>query len=294
MYSPKAVVAWFHKTLGVDRLAGNEIQTACPECNSDKFYFNAKKQVGVCHKASCAFTPNLEDLIEIIGFPPGADGVYDKEEEQKKELGPLELPGWPILQMVNGQLMTTNTTALAYLRGRGLTDKIITNWRLTCDGQRIYIPVYSNGLLVNYNSRLLPGLDGRKYLYAKGRSTGSYILGWEECRDWTRLALVENSFVSLWLRGDLHCSSVFGSSISNVQAGLIGRSRIRRVAILWDAGAERKADLAIRKLHDVGVKAAYWRIKEQPDDYPKDQVIAWAERVFEAADQGIPYVDFTE
>lgn len=291
-YSAKATVTWFHKTLGVNHQAGNEIQTECPECYGDKFYFNVKKQIGVCHKASCAYTPNIEDLIEIVGFPPGADGVYDKEEEEQKELPQLVLPGVSVLQMINGQLMMTYEVALQYLRKRGLTDSVILNWRLTCDGQRIYVPIYSNGVLVNFNSRLLPDLEGRKYLYAKDRSTGNFILGWEECRDWTRLCLVENTFVSLALRSDLHCSTTFGSNISNVQAGNMGRSRIRTVALLWDEAADKKADIAIHKLHNYGVKAAYWRIKGQPDDYPKEQVKEWSEKVFEAAEKGVAYVDF--
>lgn len=296
-YNSKTVVAWFHKTLGIDRQAGDEIQTSCPECGSDKFYFNVKKQVGVCHKASCGFTPNMDALIEIVGFPPTETGIFYKkeDEEPEKELEPLVLPGWPVLQMINGQLMTTNLEALHYLRGRGLSDKIITNWGLTCDGQRIYVPIYSEGNLVNFNSRLLPscGDNGRKYLYAKGRSTGKYILGFEECRDWTRLSLVENTFVALWLRSKLQCSTTFGSNVSNVQAGLIGiQSRIRSVSILWDANAEIKADRAIKKLHEFGVKAAYWRIAGQPDDYPMEQIVEWEAKVFEAAEKGIPYVDF--
>lgn len=293
-YSSKAVLNWFHKTLGVDRQAGDEVLSTCPECGSDKFYFNIKKQIGICHKASCNFTPTLYDLIEIVGFPPGSDGVYDKEEEQEKELLPLILPGWPVAQMINGQLMTTNPVALEYLRGRGLSDVIIMNWRITCDGQRIYVPIYNNGELVNYNSRVLPGIDGRKYLYAKGRSTGKYILGWAECQDWQRLSLIENTFVSLSYRNDLHCSTTFGSNVSNIQADLIGGSKIRMVAVLWDEGAEKKADAAVNKLRDRGVKAAYWKINGQPDDYPKDKVINWGEKVFQAAKNGQRYVDLRE
>src|SRR3990172_6895016 len=171
---------------------------------------------------------------------------------------------------------------------------MISNWRLTCDGQRIYVPIYGDGVLVNYNSRVLPGVDdrGRKYLYAEGRYTGKYILGWEECRDWTSLSLVENTFVSLSLRNDLHCSTTFGSNVSNVQASLIGRSRIRAVAVLWDSGAELKAEKAIKKLHNQSVKAAYWKINGQPDDYPREQIMEWAAKVYDAADKGQSYVDF--
>lgn len=297
-YSPNAVKAWLHRTLGIDHESedGIEVCPPCPKCGGDKFYFNIKSQLGICHKASCDFRCNIHHLIEIVGFPPGAAGIYDKDDEPEIELPPLKsLPGWPVLTMDN---MTYNLEALEYLRSRKVPDRIIRTWGLTCDGQRIYVPILDGKDIVNFNSRLLPSCigNGRKYLYAEGRYTGRYILGWEECRDWTRLSLVENTFVSLSLRNDLHCSTTFGSNISNVQAALIGGSRIRTVSVCWDEGAELKAEKAIKKLHDKGVKAAYWRIKGQPDDYP-EKVREWVARVYEAAERGSPgvtYVDLTK
>jgi hypothetical protein len=73
---------------------------------------------------------------------------------------------------------------------------------------------------------------------------------------------------------------------------MIARSKIKEVAILWDEGAEKKAEKAVKKLHRRGVRAAYWLIKGQPDDHPVEDVKEWANAVYEAAKEGTDYVDF--
>jgi hypothetical protein len=196
--------------------------------------------------------------------------------------------------MENGVLLASDEVALMYLRGRGLTDQVILNWGLTSDGQRVYVPIFSGNIIRNFNSRRLYETESPKYLYASGAKTSRYILGWEECRLWDELVFVENTFVSLWLRNDLHCSTTFGSFISDVQADLIAESNVRRVALLWDQGAEKSADRCIKKLHDRGIPTAYWIILGQPDNYSKEWVAAKAKLVLEAAVEGIPYVDLRE
>jgi hypothetical protein len=290
--SPKAIKEWFHRTLGVNNTPSkDEIQTYCPECGSDVFYFNVKKQVGICHKASCDYRPTLAVLVELIGFGPDEAGYFDQAEEAKHVT--VTLPGWPIAQFHISQLLTSNQDALDYLRGRQIPDWVTVNWGLTSDGERIYVPIYDDqGLLVNYNSRLIPGFAGPKYLYCRGAKTSKYILGWSESKLWDRLALVENTFVSLRYRGKLNCSTTFGSNISDVQADLIAKSNIRRVAILWDEGAERKAHTGVLKLRARGVKASYWMIKGQPDDHPDAFVEQAAEAVFNQCGENQLHCDF--
>jgi hypothetical protein len=131
---------------------------------------------------------------------------------------------------------------------------------------------------------------GRKYLYHAGAKTGIYILGWDECELWGRLSLIENTFVSLSLRQSIQATTVFGSNVSDTQADMIARSKIKEVAILWDEGAEKKAEKAVKKLHSRGVRASYWIIKGQPDDHPVETVKEWANAVYEAAREGKDYV----
>lgn len=290
-YSQKSIVEWFRRTMGIESMPSPyEIKTSCPACGADVFYFNIRKKVGICHKASCGFTPNIDSLIELIGFGPDVAGVWEPPEEQAP--APVVVPGVPILKMENAELLTSNDEALAYLRGRGISDMVILNWGLTCDGNRVYVPIRSEGATVNFNSRLLPGREGKKYLYSPGAKTGHYILGWEECKDWPYLTLVENTFVSLAMRNLINCSTCFGSNVSDIQTDLISRSTtINWVGLLWDQGAEKNANRSVNKLIANGVKAAYWKILGQPDDYPITQVVEWAGRVMDAAYNGVPFVD---
>lgn len=293
-YSKTALLDWFHRTSGVDNQPNpDEVQTHCPLCGGDKLYFNIKKQVGICHKASCEWHDKvfLDDLIEVFGFAPDQHGEWESTKEIKQK--PITLPGYPILIQSGEQLLTSNQDALDYLRGRGINDLIILNWGVTYDGKRIYVPIYDiHNSLVNFNSRSLHEYSGKKYLYCLGAKTSHYILGWQECQYWRDLTLVENTFVSLAYRNRMRCTTTFGSNISNVQADLIAESSVKRVMILWDENAEDSADRAVQKLHDRGIKAAYWKILKQPDDYPIEWVEEKLKQVKLAAEIGSRWVDF--
>lgn len=299
IYSKSSMLDYFHRTSGVQgQPTPDEVQTNCPMCGSDKLYFNIKKLIGVCHSASCEWHSKVfvDDLIEAFGFSPAQGGEWEREE---KEVARLEVvvPGNLVLCLQDQQLMSYSPAALEYLRGREIPDKIILNWELRADFDRVYVPISDvNGTVVNYNSRLLPAFcteGAKKYLYSKGAKTGNYILGWVESRDWEDMALVENTYVSLAYR-DMHCTTTFGSNVSDVQADLIADSGCRTVAILWDENAEQGADRSIKKLHERGVKAAYWKILGQPDDYDTEWVKAKLEIVREAARSGKHWVDFRE
>lgn len=296
-YSPNAVLDWFHRTSGVNNQPSrDEVQTTCPMCGGSKLYFNIRKQVGICHSASCIWHNKvlMRDLIDLFGFTPDQGGEWETSKLQEASV-PDRVPGWPLLQIHMKQFMTTNQEALDYIRSRGIEDKIILNWHLTCDGERVYVPIKdTDGRLVNYNSRLLPNRLGPKYLYFRGAKTSHYILGWKECRDWTDLSLVENTFVSLAYRSRMFCSTTFGSNISEIQADLIAESGIRKVAILWDEGAEDGAHRALTRLGNLGVRASYWKILGQPDDYPIEWVEEKSKQIKEAADNGVPWMDFRE
>jgi hypothetical protein len=92
----------------------------------------------------------------------------------------------------------------------------------------------------------------------------------------------------------MHCSTTFGSNVSDTQADAIAESGVRRVAVLWDEGAEMGGDRAIKKLSDRGVRTACWRILGQPDDYPIEWVEEKCKLVKKAADEGVRWLDFRE
>lgn len=295
-YSPEALISYFERTAGVlGRPTPDELQISCPLCGGPKLYFNVRKQVGVCHSAKCEWHGRVfvSDLADVFGFTPDQLGGSWEQEERTVRVK-IDLPGWPVLEMKDGQMMTHYQEALDYLRGRDINDLTTMNWRITCNGERIFVPIFDcDGCLVNYNSRLLPGRgNGKKYLYASGARTSHYVLGWKECQDWEDLALVENTFVSLAYRYRMHCSTTFGSNVSDIQADLLAESGVKRVLILWDQNAEASADRALKKLHSRGVRAAAWKILGQPDDYPIEWVEEKAAQVKQAADEGKKWLDF--
>jgi hypothetical protein len=291
-YAPKAVRDWFARTLGINGTpAKGELLTHCPECGSDVFYFNFIKQVGVCHKAQCGFTPTLRDLIDLVGYAPDQTGFWEAPQVVDLDEPEVEMPGLPVLHVLQGEMMTPYPDAVDYLRSRGIPDDITLNWGITSDGERVFVPIKEGGMVRNFNSRLLPGHLGRKYLYSPGAKTKTHILGWEECELWDHLGLIENTFVSLSMRRGSMTSTVFGSSLSDEQADMIAKSRIKHVGILWDENTEKKSEKAVKKLHARGVKAAFWIIKGQPDDHPVKQVAEWAEMVYTAAQEGTDYID---
>ena len=39
--------------------------------------------------------------------------------------------------------------------------------------------------------------------------------------------------------------------------------------LLWDEGADKNAERAVNKLREIGIKATYVKIRQQPDNYPE-------------------------
>ena len=290
VYTQKAVRDWCHRTMGIDAYnkSSGEVRAECPRCGGTSFYFNVKKLLGFCHSASCQWSVNLDGLIKHFGFGPNQGGAVETTTEAP--VGPVGIPGVPVLFYENGGLMASYEEAYYYLVGRGLSDQTILNWGITCDGRRVYVPIRDGeGKLVNFNSRVLPSFEDaafKKYLYFPGAKTSHYILGWAECRMWNTLSLVENTFVSLAYRNIFNCSTTFGSSISDIQIEMIKNSKIKTVCLLWDEGAN--AHKYVKRLGAAGVNASCWRILKQPDHYPLSTVKGWQARVLEAARVGGP------
>jgi hypothetical protein len=137
--------------------------------------------------------------------------------------------------------------------------------------------VYDEGKLVQYNSRRVDKskppeawfqAGPKPYKYASGHPITDYFLGWDECKLWDRLVLVENTFVSMWLR-DLHCTATFGSHLSDTHIYKIIHSRVDHVTFLWDEGTAFASQKAQRKLKDLGVQSNVIHIHGQPDDHDK-------------------------
>jgi hypothetical protein len=234
-----------------------------------------KKQIGYCHRASCHTSFDLARMIDIIGYPPELAGYVPMMYVDTPPPMPVALPSNAV------SIEKQDSDMLQALQHRGVQWDMIQKFSIHSNKTHIIVPIYEDGVLVQYNSRRInrkvhPHMwfsalgDGvKRYDYAKGHPITNYFLGWSECKLWERLVLVENTFVSMWLR-DLGCTTNFGSHLSDTQINKIVHSTVKHVTILWDEGAKtQKAERALKK---VGVPCKVVTIAGQPDDYPKETI----------------------
>lgn len=282
------LISWLDRNFFVRNREGAEFCFPCPQCDHRAFYFNISKRVGYCHRASCGWKPSLEDLVEIVGYAPDDtennffhDVPPDEEEEE------IALPSncLPLMGKTdNGQYQTNSISIMNDLYKRGVTHEEAFRWDIRIgtgrEDRRIYVPVYDGAKLVHFVSRVSWSYErpnDLRYKYAVGSHPGKYLFGWAESAYWDTLTLVENTFNSIWLRKDLNCSTNFGSHLSKIQVRKIFKSKVKTVVLLWDEGAEDKAEKAVRDLHTTGVNACYCAIKGQPDDHPVADLLTWVQ-----------------
>lgn len=253
--------AWFRHHFGIKNQIGSEVQTDCPFCNHKSFYFNLSKGIGYCHRASCGATPNTKSLSVLVGTTP--DQLHLQAHEE------IEIAETEVL--IPGELLDKNNPEHAqyvnYLLSRDITPDNVNRNIWFVEGNRIYVPVFFEGRMVNYVGRDITGTEYLKYVYAPGVKTFNYILNWDYFRNEKYISLVENTFVAISNAVWMNTTTTFGSHLSDIQAKRIAASRVRIVGIIWDEGAEHKASKAVEKLESLGVNAFYIEIKGQPDDY---------------------------
>jgi hypothetical protein len=286
-YPASAVKEFIGKAFGINASANSyEVQTNCPKCSHEAFFFNIRKQVGFCHRASCHYAPSLDDLIERAGFAPNEFGIPLPKSQREEAIITMP-PG--CVKVFDGSYVQC-PTAFAYLEARGLSRLEIFRYDFQSDGIRVYIPIRYEDRLVSWLGRDLTGRLPKKYKLAPGSFISRYLFGWEECRQWDYLTLVENTFNSIRYRNLFNCSTNFGSYLGPEQLKLITNSRVKTVGLLWDQNTEASCERALKKLHSRGIKAAYAVIKGQPDDHPIEAIQKLAENVHEAARNGVKSV----
>ena len=273
-YSSTDIAQWLLGAFRVSAVRGPELQFPCPECDHSSCYFNVDKQVGYCHRATCRTTFTMNKMIDLIGYPPELSGyVAYSEKATITVLTPVTLP-------TTAKLITANDDAVIALGTRGVTWPRIQQFKIHQDESRFYVPVYEGGVLVQYNSRRIDkskppekwfDAGPKPYKYCPGHPITHYFLGWDECKLWDDLVLVENTLVSMWLR-DLNCTATFGSHLSDTHIDKILHSKVKHVTFLWDEGTEYASEKAQRKLKLLGIPSCIVTIKGQPDDYAKSDI----------------------
>lgn len=252
-----------------------EIQLACPECQHGSFYFNTIKGIGFCHR--CQWTPRRDDLVRALGRQGQTILLAQEQQakEVKKEPGEVQLPegARPLFTVLDGQVVphcdVCEETIQHIEVDRFVSREKQHRFQLHASENRIYIPIHDEqGKLVNYLGRAKWWIqsDVKSKLYAPGARTSHYLYCWSDFRTRNEIALVENTFNALWLR-ELNVTTNFGSSISEMQLTKIFASNVESVVLIWDVGAEKRAEDAVSELRSGGVRAVFARISGQPDQH---------------------------
>lgn len=251
-----------------------EIQLSCPECQHDSFYFNTLKGIGFCHR--CQWTPRREDLVRALGRR-GQTILLAQEQKSKEpeDPGEIQLPegARPLFILLDGEVVphcdSCEETIQRIQNDRFVSREKQARFQLHASENRIYIPIHDEaGDLVNYLGRAKWWYtsDVKSKLYAPGAKTSHYLYCWNDFGARSEIALVENTFNALWLR-ELGVTTNFGSSLSETQLKKIRASRVESVVLIWDEGAEERAEIAVNKLRSGGVRAVFARISGQPDQH---------------------------
>ena len=280
-YSKADVLQWILGAFAVDKRQGNELNFPCPTCGHESFYFNIKKVLGYCHRAGCHATFDLDQMTDVVGYPPELAGYVPGMEKTEKRVVEVTLPKGAV------KIKCTDIDVVA-LDERGVTWDMIVKWNIHTNKTHIIVPIYEDGKLVQYNSRRVNknasfedwfsaiDPDVLRYKYASGVPITNFILGWDESKLWNEITLVENTFVAMWLR-DLKVSTNFGSYLSPRQIDMILHSKVQRVNLLWD-GPDKdgrggaNSQKAERKLKKLGIPARSIYITGQPDDHTKEEI----------------------
>ena len=276
------VLSWLKRRFKVSyRKKSGEANFNCPKCGHDRFYFSVKKGVGYCQRASCHWNPSLKDLQRHLNSHEDLD-LETSLEETSLPKEPVRLPEDAVALLDRsfeaGLIPHCNHCKDAITKissDRKLCLEKIYNYRLYATENRIYIPVYDKGKLVNYVGRLKwwlkhpEGQEPLRYKYAPGVSTSNYIFDWDNAQYYRQLTLVENTFNAIWLR-ELNVTTNFGSYLSDEQINLISKSKVKSVLLIWDQHSESNAEKSVDKLKNAGVAALYAKILGQPDQHTEE------------------------
>lgn len=270
-----SLLDWVKAAFPVQRHKKDEVNFPCPYCGHESFYFNLRKKIGYCHRASCGRKPNLSDLIALKGYGPSD---FYQIQEWKTVVAPnkeLEIPGWNLF--LPGQ----DNWAIEALGYRGVTRELISKWNIHATFSRIYVPIVEDGKVVQYIGRAIDrekhpkdgfrSLIKPKYKYAEGQSISNFIFGWgHEMMQWPYLVLVENTFNAIAWRGKFNCSTNFGSHLSTRQIELLQKSKISQIILAWDGDAHQKAYDTAKALEACSIKPSivYYNNVNQPDELP--------------------------
>lgn len=249
----------------------------CPSCGRKKFYFNSQKMVGLCFRASCNFKAGPQQLLKlglVSTLTPTTDHSSQVNLGSPAPIVTLPPDAVSLVHRVNGDYETHYPIAVGKVQERGVSVQDQYRFDLRIDPERIYIPIYKNNdkgeaELKQYVSRAHWWYqnDYIRYKYFSGVSSKNYIFNWDEMGKKEYITIVENTFNAIRYRILINSTTCFGSAVSAEQMSLICQSAVKFVILLFDAGAEGKAEKTAYDLKNLGVDTKVLFISGQPDDH---------------------------
>lgn len=238
----------FDKVKSVDTVVGEYRVSPCPNCGNSKLklYVNSEQEVFHCFVCDYGRGERISKLMKDMGCDPSdydlGDDSYIPDPVQPKPV--TDLPKKKLPEAYR-QLIGNNSIgarqALAYIRGRGISDNIISLFDIgyCFEGKyknRILIPYYEKGQLVYFVTRDITNRANQKYLNAEWEKH-TFLFNYERASKYGFVLVVEGA-VDVFALPE-HSICLLGKTISPEQRDLL--KRFKRIYILMDGDALRDA-----------------------------------------------------
>lgn len=254
----KSVLEEVLRNYGPKPYAGTHFKIDCPYCHHREAYVDIKKDSHpwqCWRKSKCGQRGNIYSLIKdrkvlVESFEQTVDlfsqnklTMMDYFEDDK------EVEAVPLMEIPKLWKRVYDHT---YLSSRGLTERQFEKHKFyinKLDPNYVYVLVEHNGDIIGYVGRR----TNEKEYYPKYDNSktevSATIFGIDEVTgDTTDLLLVEGVFdkfntdnvLGLHLEGSIKCGATLGAKLSTKQAGLIRKSSIKRVHLLFERDVPKK------------------------------------------------------
>lgn len=258
---------------------GERIECDCPSCGRPDFNATYSAKYGApewllgCWTAGCPGN-DLGALAELVGAPDGGTLKEDPRPylAERGHSGPGRRGGRPEALPTAAQLagaqarLWADANALAYLRGRGLTDKTVHRAELgyaEFHGRpaAFWLPVRNGrGGLLTLKERYWPELwNGRKSRTLGGRGSHLYpALGAEQ-----HVVLAAGELDALVTAQEFAAAGIESVAVvtpttgTQVRDDLLEELAGRRVALVYDVGEEAAAEGNAGRLQEAGADRAW-------------------------------------
>lgn len=227
----------------INNRSGDEYMVNCCFHDSASFTMQVNVESGLFICFSCGARGGIKALMEHFGVSSVEKNI--ETIDIRRRLRQLQRPVSSDLAALDESYLERYTFPTSYWKERGFTDETIKIFDLGFDpigdhdGAFVTIPLRrTNGELIGVIRRYLDPDVQLRYRYPKGfkrrlNMFGSWLAAEDESA--STVALVEGSIdaMKVWQAG-FPALAVYGSSLSEEQAGLLSRLGVQKVILFFD------------------------------------------------------------